>query len=80
MVIPKSTDEREVRAESIRVESFGLSVLSNYQRTNITLGYSDDTMVLVRGNACVAFGQLPGDLSFRPKLTTNHATKREDKP
>lgn len=62
VVVPKSADQREVRAESVRVRSFGFSILSGLQRTNITLGYNDDTMVLVRGDSCVVMGS--GPLSF----------------
>ncbi len=33
VIIPKSTDTREVRAESVRIKSFGLTVLANYEHT-----------------------------------------------
>ena len=80
VVVPKSADAREVRGESIRVKSFGLTVLANPLRTNITLGYSDDTMVVVRNNACVAFGQSASDFPFRPTIATNNATRGGDNP
>jgi hypothetical protein len=62
VVIPKSSDQSAIRAESVRVQSFGLSLLTGPQRTNLTLGYNDDTLVLVRADSCVVLGSAP--LSF----------------
>jgi hypothetical protein len=62
VVVPKSSDQRAIRAESVRVQSFGLSLLTGLQRTSITLGYNDDTLVLVRADSCVVLGS--GPLSF----------------
>jgi hypothetical protein len=64
VVVPKSADPRKVDAEALRVRTFGFSLLSGLQRTNFTLGYSDDTLVLVRGSACVALGPLPRRISL----------------
>lgn len=77
VVVPKSDDRREIRAESVRVQSFGLSVLSGLQRTSITLGYNDDTLVLVRGDSCVAIG--PAPLSFGATAALNgNSTQGKD--
>jgi len=69
VTIPKSDDQRAVRAESVRVQSFGLSLLSGMQRTSVTLGYSDDTMTLMRGDSCVVMGA--GPLSFQASTAYN---------
>ena len=66
VTVPKSEDQREIRAESVRVQSFGLSLLSGMQRTNLTLGYNDETMVLVRGGSCVAFNTAKGEIPHEP--------------
>ncbi len=71
VVVPKSDDKREIRAESVRVQSFGLSLLSGLQRTNITLGYNDETMVLMRGDSCVAIGAGPLSLGTAAALIGN---------
>ena len=57
MVVPKLVDTDAAQAQSLQVRSIGLSLLTAAERTSLTIGYNDDTLVLVRGSACVALGR-----------------------
>jgi hypothetical protein len=59
LVTPRPENDRNIGAESVRVKSIGLSMLASPQRTNFTLGYSDDTLLFLRNNACVFTDPLP---------------------
>lgn len=78
VVMPKSPDAGEVSVQSLQVRSFGLSLLSAVERTSLTFGYNDDTLVLLRGNACVAIGPGVRPTSFQPSAGATLSANRKD--
>jgi hypothetical protein len=54
ITLPPASGTENIGAHSMRVRSAGLTLLASPERTHLTLGLADDTLVVVRNNACVA--------------------------
>jgi hypothetical protein len=80
VVMPKISGTEQVRAQALQVRSFGLSLLSSAERSSLTLGYNNDTLVLVHGSACVGIGSgvhvTPLDNTFVSKSLFNGEHER----
>ncbi len=78
VVVPNSGDPNLVRAQALQVTSIGLSVLTSAERTSLTLGYNDDTLVLVRGDTCVAIAPGGSVNAFDFQNLPSHTAHRKD--
>lgn len=62
---------------ALRVRAVGVSFLTSSARSNFTIGFSDDTLVLVNADACVAVPSYLRDA--RPALSTSNSTRESSK-
>lgn len=77
-VVPKVAGLGETNAQALQVRSFGLSLLTSAERTSLTLGYNDDTLVLVRGSACIAIGAGGRATPFAPFASAKNSTHEKE--
>ena len=55
LTLPPAIAAHDTGADWIRLRTFGLAISSSPIGNTIDLGYSDNTVAVVRNNSCVAF-------------------------